>query len=134
MNNIFKFKKLNYIFFFLKIQILLINIMLENFSFFNILDSSYKNNKTISIEIYNVEEFDQLKFDLIKILYYNKISYNLKNFKNKVILTLNLDTNKNNIIFYKFNLDDLFKILNLNIDNSNEYLLHISKNLSNIKY
>ncbi len=134
MNNIFKFKKLNYIFFFLKIQILLINIMLENFSIFNILDSSYKNNKTISIEIYNVEEFDQLKFDLIKILYYNKISYNLKNFKNKVILTLNLDTNKNNIIFYKFNLDDLFKILNLNIDNSNEYLLHISKNLSNIKY
>lgn len=132
MNNIFKFKKLNYIF--LKIQILLINIMLENFSIFNILDSSYKNNKTISIEIYNVEEFDQLKFDLIKILYYNKISYNLKNFKNKVILTLNLDTNKNNIIFYKFNLDDLFKILNLNIDNSNEYLLHISKNLSNIKY
>jgi|TARA_B100001093_G_scaffold77454_1_gene68487 coproporphyrinogen III oxidase-like Fe-S oxidoreductase len=108
--------------------------MLENFSIFNILDSSYKNNKTISIEIYNVEEFDQLKFDLIKILYYNKISYNLKNFKNKVILTLNLDTNKNNIIFYKFNLDDLFKILNLNIDNSNEYLLHISKNLSNIKY
>lgn len=132
MNNIFKFKKLNYIF--LRIQILIINIMLENFSIFNILDSSYKNNKTIAIEIYNVEEFDQLKFDLIKILYYNKISYNLKSFKNKVILTLNLDTNKNNIIFYKFNLDDLFKILNLNIDNSNEYLLHISKNLSNIKY
>ena len=132
MNNIFKFKKLNYIF--LKIQILIINIMLEKFSIFNILDSSYKNSKTIAIEIYNVEEFDKLKFDLIKILYYNKISYNLKSFNNKVILTLNLDTNKNNIIFYKFNLDDLFKILNLNIDNSNEYLLHISKNLSNIKY
>lgn len=132
MNNIFKFKKLNYIF--LKIQIILINIMLENFSFFNILDSSYKNNKTIAIEIYNVVEFDKLKFDLIKILYYNKISYNIKSFNNKIILTLNLDTNKNNIIFYKFNLDDLFKILNLNIDNSNEYLLHISKNLSNIKY
>jgi coproporphyrinogen III oxidase-like Fe-S oxidoreductase len=108
--------------------------MLENFSFFNILDSSYKNNKTIAIEIYNVVEFDKLKFDLIKILYYNKISYNIKSFNNKIILTLNLDTNKNNIIFYKFNLDDLFKILNLNIDNSNEYLLHISKNLSNIKY
>ena len=45
-----------------------------------------------------------------------------------------LDTNENNLIFYKFNLNDLFKILNLNIDNSNEYLLHISKNLSNIKY
>ena len=132
MNNIFKFKKLNYIF--LKIHLHLINIMLENFSFFNILDSSYKNNKTISIEIYNVEEFDQLKFDLIKILYYNKISYNLKTFNNKIILTLNLDTNENNLIFYKFNLNDLFKILNLNIDNSNEYLLHISKNLSNIKY
>lgn len=132
MNNIFKFKKLNYIF--LKIQILIINIMLEKFSIFNILDSSYKNNKTIDIEIYNTKEFDKLKFDLIKILYYNKISYNIKSFNNKVILTLNLDTNKNNIIFYKFNLDDLFKILNLNIDNSNEYLLHISKNLSNIKY
>ena len=76
--------------------------MLEKFSIFNILDSSYKNNKTIAIEIYNVEEFDKLKFDLIKILYYNKISYNLKSFNNKVILTLNLDTNKNNIIFLKY--------------------------------
>ena len=132
MNNIFKFKKLNYIF--LKIHIYLLNIMLEYLSIFNFLDSSYKNNKTIDIEIYNVEEFDQLKFDLIKILYYNKISYNLKTFNNKIILTLNLDTNENNLIFYKFNLNDLFKILNLNIDNSNEYLLHISKNLSNIKY
>ena len=132
MNNIFKFKKLNYIF--LKIHILIINIMLEKFSIFNILDSSYKNNKTIDIEIYNTKDFDKLKFDLIKILYYNKISYNIKSFNNKVVLTLNLDTDQNNIIFYKFNLDDLFKILNLNIDNLNEYLLHISKNLSNIKY
>lgn len=132
MNNIFKFKKLNYIF--IKIQILILNIMLEKFSIFNILDSSYKNNKTIDIEIYNTKDFDKLKFDLIKILYYNKISYNIKSFNNKVVLTLNLDTDQNNIIFYKFNLDDLFKILNLNIDNLNEYLLHISKNLSNIKY
>ena len=132
MNNIFKFKKLNYIF--LKIHYQIINIMLENFSIFNILDSSYKNNKTIDIEIYNTKEFDKLKFDLIKILYYNKISYNIKSFNNKVVLTLNLDTDQNNLIFYKFNLDDLFKILNLNIDNLNEYLVHISKNLSNIKY
>ena len=87
MNNIFKFKKLNYIF--LKLQIHLINIMLENFSIFNILDTSYKNNKTIDIEIYNTKEFDKLKFDLIKILYYNKISYNIKSFNNKVVLTLN---------------------------------------------
>ena len=132
MNNIFKFKKLNYIF--LKIQIIIINIMLEKFSIFNILNSKYKNNKTIDIEIYNTKDFDKLKFDLIKIIYNNKISYNIKSFNNKVVLTLNLDTDQNNIIFYKFNLDDLFKILNLNIDNLNEYLLHISKNLSNIKY
>lgn len=135
MNDILIYKKLNNLY--LPYRKIIFKIMFENFSITNFLDTTYKNllnNKSITIEIYNLEDFEKLKFDLIKILYYNKISYNIKSFNNKVILTLNLDTNKNNIIFYKFNLDDLFKILNLNIDNSNEYLLHISKNLSNIKY
>ena len=137
MNNILINKKLNNIFLNKIINLIKI-IMLENFSIFNILDSSI-NNKTITIEIHNIEEFDQLKFDLIKILYFNNIVYIIKTFDNKIKLILDLVNQdeylgKNNLIYEKFDLNDLFKILNLNIDNLNEYLIHINKNLSNIKY
>ena len=118
--------------------------MLENFSILNILDSSNNlkkilNNKTINIEILNKEDFNTLKFDLIKILYFNNIVYIIKTFDNKIKLILDLINQdeylgKNNLIYEKFDLNDLIDILNLNIKNLDEYLIHINKNLSNIKY
>lgn len=115
--------------------------MLENFSLNNILDFTFNlkllENKSIKLEILNKEYFDDIKFNLIKILYYNKISYNINNYNNKIILTLNFNNNninENNLIYENFDLNDLLKILNLNVKNLNEYLLHINKNLSKIKY
>ena len=78
MNNILIYKKLNN--FYLPYEKMLYKKMLENFSILNILDSSNNlkkilNNKTINIEILNKEDFNTLKFDLIKILYFNNIVY-----------------------------------------------------------
>ena len=142
MNNILIYKKLNN--FNLPSKKLLYKKMLENFNILNILDSSNNlkkllNNKTINIEILNKEDFNSLKFDLIKILYFNNIVYIIKTFDNKIKLTLDLINQdeylgKNNLIYEKFNLNDLINILNLNIKDLDEYLIHINKNLSNIKY
>ena len=138
MNNILIYKKLNN---FNSQSVKYFNkIMLENFSLNNILDITFKkflNNKSIIIEILNKEDFEELKFNLIKILYFNKISYNINNFNNKIILNLNLDNNKlneNNLIYENFDLNDLLEILNLDTKNLNEYLIDINKNLSNINY
>ena len=142
MNNILIYKKLNN--FNLPYEKILYKKMLENFNILNILDSSNNlkkllNNKTINIEILNKEDFNTLKFDLIKILYFNNIVYIIKTFDNKIKLTLDLINQdeylgKNNLIYEKFDLNDLIDILNLNIENLDEYLIHINKNLSNIKY
>ena len=142
MNNILIYKKLNN--FNLPYEKILYKKMLENFNILNILDSSNNlkkllNNKTINIEILNKEDFNTLKFDLIKILYFNNIVYIIKTFDNKIKLTLDLINQdeylgKNNLIYEKFNLNDLIDILNLNIKDLDEYLIHINKNLSNIKY
>lgn len=142
MNNILIYKKLNN--FYLPYEKILYKKMLENFSILNILDYSNNlkkllNNKTINIEILNKEDFNTLKFDLIKILYFNNIVYIIKTFDNKIKLTLDLINHdeylgKNNLIYEKFDLNDLIDLLNLNIKNLDEYLIHINKNLSNIKY
>jgi|TARA_B100000161_G_C33333777_1_gene316979 hypothetical protein len=140
MNDILIYKKLNNLY--SPYKQFLYKIMLENFSITNFLDTTYKNllnNKSITIEILNKEDFNTLKFDLIKILYFNNIVYIIKTFDNKIKLTLDLINQdeylvKNNLIYEKFNLNNLIDILNLNIKNLDEYLLHINKNLSNIKY
>ena len=139
MINILTYKKLNNLNIY-KYKILY-KIMLENLGLGNILDFNcylkLLENKSIKLEILNKEYFDEIKFNLIKILYYNKISYNINDYNNKIILTLkfnNNNINENNLIYENFDLNDLLKILNLDVKNPNEYLLHINKNLSNIKY
>ena len=137
MINILTYKKLNNLNI-LKFKILY-KIMLENLGLGNILDFNcylkLLENKSIKLEILNKEYFDEIKFNLIKILYYNKISYNINDYNNKIILKLNINNiNENNLIYENFDLNDLLKILNLDVKNLNEYLLHINKNLSNIKY
>jgi hypothetical protein len=110
---------------------------------------NYLNSKlnSINIEITNVQSFYDIEYKITKILYYNNIKYKIKKYEKKIILILNLNNDIfNNIFlklhefnenFYDFNnffLTDVFKIINLNVKNSEEYLLQINKSLNNIKY
>ena len=107
----------------------------------------YLKLNSINIEIRNVQSFYDIEYKVSKILYYNNLKYKTQKYEDKIILNINLNNdifdnillklnefNENYYYFNNFNLKDLFKIINLNIKNSEEYLLQISKNLSDIKY
>lgn len=89
--------------------------------------------KAINIEIKNIKSFYNIEYDISKILYYNNIKYETVKKNNKIILKIYL--NEFYYYFYdKFNLNDLYKIIKLDVNDSEEYLLEINKKLSDIKY
>lgn len=93
-----------------------------------------KNNiKSINIEIKNIISFYNIEYDVSKILYYNNIKY--KTFKENNKIILKIYSNEFNYYFYdNFSLNDLYKIINLDVSDSKEYLLSINKKLNNINW
>ena len=93
-----------------------------------------KNNiRSINIEIKNIISFYNIEYDISKILYYNNIKYKTIKQDNKIILKIYL--NEFNCYFYdNFSLNDLYKIINLDVDDSKEYLSIINKKLNSINW
>lgn len=100
-------------------------------------DESFINNEDfINIEITNISSYYENKNDISKILYYNNLKYKTKRYHNKIILQI-FNNNKLNRIKYSYNyfyLTDLYKILNIQVVDSNEYLLQINRKLNNINF
>tara|TARA_B100001248_G_C27396556_1_gene465983 strand:- start:970 stop:1422 length:453 start_codon:yes stop_codon:yes gene_type:complete len=119
--------------------------------FLNLFKQKYNNLysklNSINVEISNVQSFYDIEHKISKILYYNNIKYKTIRCKKKIILNINLNNdifdnillklnefNENYYHYNNFHLKDLFKIINLTVKNSEEYILQINKDLSNIKY
>ena len=119
--------------------------------FLNLFKQKYNNLysklNSINVEISNLQSFYDIEHKISKILYYNNIKYKTIRCKKKIILNINLNNdifdnillklnefNENYYHYNNFHLKDLFKIINLTVKNSEEYILQINKDLSNIKY
>jgi hypothetical protein len=100
-------------------------------------DKSFINNKDfINIKITNISSYYENKNDISKILYYNNLKYKTKRYHNKIILQIfnNIKLNKLKYSYNDFYLTDLYKILNIQVLDSNEYLLQINRKLNNINF
>ena len=93
-----------------------------------------KNNiGPINIEIKDIISFYTIEYDISKILYYNNIKYKTLKKDNKIILKIYLNE-LDYYFFDNFSLNDLYKIINLNVDDSKEYLSFINNKLNNINW
>lgn len=91
----------------------------------------------VKIRINDINSFNELNFKIIKILYYNNIKYDIIKNNEYILINLNTYNKRNHIevnIFNQFKLNDLYKIINLDILDSDKYLSDINKKLSTFTY
>ena len=93
----------------------------------------YNNTNFINIEIKDIISFYNIEYDISKILYYNDIKYKTFKKENKIILKIYLNE-IDNYFYDNFSLNDLYEIINLDIDDSKEYLISINNKLNSINW